>query len=59
MKTIEQALLDKILYIGEEVPEFFLTDKRPKFILLGSPQDLIDETTEIPEKKKHNEKESQ
>ena len=38
---LEKALLDRILYIGEEVPEFFTTDKRPKFILLGTPQELI------------------
>ena len=44
MKTIEQAIRDKILYIGDEIPEALMIDKRPKFIVLGSPQELIDET---------------
>ena len=44
-KTIEQNILDRILFIGDEVPEFFTTDKRMKFILLGTPQNLIDELT--------------
>jgi hypothetical protein len=44
-KTVEEALLAKILYIGDELPESFTTDKRPKFVVLGSPQELIDETT--------------
>lgn len=43
MKTLEETIRDKILYIGEEVPEFFVEDKRPKFIVLGSPQELMDE----------------
>lgn len=43
MKTINQAILDKILYIGDEIPEALLSDKRPKFIVLGTPQELIDE----------------
>jgi len=46
MKTIEQAVLDKILYIGEEIPESLMNDPRPKFIVLGTPQELIDETAE-------------
>jgi len=46
MKTIEQAMLDKILYIGEEIPSGVVEDKRPKFVLLGTPQELIDETAE-------------
>lgn len=48
IKTVEQAILDKILYIGEEIPEVFTTDNRPKFIVLGTPQELIDETTPQP-----------
>ncbi|MCX5781785.1 MAG: hypothetical protein NT145_03640 [Elusimicrobia bacterium] len=44
MKKIKQAILDKILYIGEEIPSEIATDKRPKFVLLGTPQELIDET---------------
>lgn len=46
MKTIEQAILDRILYVGEEIPEGIANDKRPKFVLLGIPQELIDETKE-------------
>jgi hypothetical protein len=46
MKTIKQAILDKLLYIGEEIPSGVAEDKRPKFVLLGTPQELIDETTE-------------
>jgi hypothetical protein len=44
MKTINQAILDKILYIGEEIPEGVANDKRQKFVVLGTPQELIDET---------------
>ena len=43
MSKIEQAILDKILYIGEEIPNGIVNDKRPKFIVLGTPQELIDE----------------
>jgi len=46
IKTTEQALRAKILYIGDEIPESLMTDKRPKFIVLGSPQEFIDETSE-------------
>lgn len=45
MKTIEQAMREKMLYIGNEIPEAFISDKRPKFILLGTPQEFIDETS--------------
>jgi hypothetical protein len=45
MKTITQAILDKILYIGDKIPEAVAEDKRPKFVVLGTPQELIDETT--------------
>ena len=44
-KTIKQAILDKILYIGNEIPKAVSNDKRPKFVVLGTPQELIDETT--------------
>ena len=43
-KTIEESLLDRILYIGNEIPEGLANDSRDKFILLGCPQDVIDET---------------
>ena len=44
--TTEQAIRDKILYIGNEIPEGLISDKRPKFIVLGTPQEFIDETSE-------------
>jgi hypothetical protein len=43
MKTINQAILDKILYIGNEIPSSLISDGRSKFIVLGTPQELIDE----------------
>jgi hypothetical protein len=46
MKTIEQAILDRILYIGNEIPEGVANDKRDKFVVLGYPQQIIDETKE-------------
>ncbi len=49
-KTIEQSLLDRILYIGTEVPESFIKDDRQKFIVLGTPQEVIDETVMKKEK---------
>jgi len=42
-KTLEQAILDKILYIGNELPEAVANDERDKFVLLGSPVELIEE----------------
>lgn len=47
MKNIKQAILDKILFIGDEIPLSLVNDKRDKFILLGTPQKLIDETTSL------------
>ena len=43
MKKIGQAMLNKIIYIGEEIPFGVSNDKRPKFVILGTPQELIDE----------------
>ena len=43
MKTIEEIIANRILYIGEEIPESLVKDKRAKFILLGVPADLIKE----------------
>lgn len=43
MKTIEQVLLDKIVYVGGELPEAVANDPRPKFIVLGTPQEFLDE----------------
>ena len=45
-KTTEQALQEKILYIGNEIPESLMSDKRPKFIVFGTPQEFIDETSD-------------
>lgn len=41
---IEQAMLDRILYIGNKIPSGVANDKRDKFVLLGYPQQIIDET---------------
>ena len=43
-KTIEQSIQNRILYIGDKIPSTLYEDERPKFILLGCPQDVIDET---------------
>jgi len=43
-KTIEQSMLDRILYIGKEIPDGVSKDTRSKFVLLGFPQQVIDET---------------
>ena len=41
--NLEQIITNKILYIGEKIPISLLIDKRPKFILLGTPRELIEE----------------
>ena len=46
MKTLEQALLERIAFIGDKIPESLANDQRPKFVLLGTPQELIDDTKE-------------
>jgi hypothetical protein len=38
---VENNMLEKILYIGEEIPETLVDDPRPKFILLGTPHEFI------------------
>ena len=43
MEKIEEILRNKILFIGNEIPEFFTKDKRDKQLYLGYPQQLIDE----------------
>lgn len=43
MGKLEDIMLQKILFIGEELPEAIAKDPRPKFVLLGTPQELIDE----------------
>lgn len=39
---IEQPFIDRILYIGEELPDFS-KDSRPKHLLLGYPDEIIKE----------------
>ena len=46
MKTIQEVLLERILYIGDEIPESLIKDKRQKFIILGTPQEVIDEVNQ-------------
>lgn len=41
-KHVEAAMLDRILYIGEDLPENVAKDERPKFVLLGTPQEFLD-----------------
>ena len=42
IKKVEQQMLDRILYIGEEVPKALVKDSRSKFILLGNPGEFLD-----------------
>lgn len=39
---LERAMLNKILYVGDQIPDSLLDDPRSKFILLGTPQEFID-----------------
>lgn len=43
--TIEQSIQNRILYIGNKIPECLLEDSRDKFILLGNVMDVINETS--------------
>ncbi len=43
-KSIEQSILDRIVYIGNEIPIGVAGDKRDKFVLFGCPQEVINET---------------
>lgn len=45
-KTIEQSIKERIIYIGDQIPESLIEDERPKFILLGTPQEVIDECSD-------------
>ena len=45
-KSIEELFLDKILYIGNKIPSSLFNDERDKFILLGTPQELLDKIEE-------------
>jgi len=44
---IEEILKNRILFIGNEIPEYFITDNRSKQLYLGYPQQLIDELTKV------------
>lgn len=46
-KQIEEVLANRILYIGNEIPEYFVTEKRDKQLYLGYPKQLIDELTKL------------
>jgi hypothetical protein len=48
MKITKQEIQDKILYIGNKIPKVLIYDNRPKFIVLGTPQEFIDEIS-VPE----------
>lgn len=43
MSKLNDAMLQRILYIGDTIPDGVADDTRPKFVLLGTPQELIDE----------------
>lgn len=45
-KTIEESILKRIIYVGDKLPVSLLDDERPKFILLGNPQEVIDECSD-------------
>lgn len=47
IREIEEVLRNRILYIGNEIPEYFTTDKRDKQLYFGYPQQLIDELNKI------------
>lgn len=47
-ETIEQALTNRVLFIGEQLPEAVANDTRPKYVLLGAPNDLINEVLSGP-----------
>ncbi len=46
IKELEHHLSELILFIGDELPQALIEDKRPKFVMLGTPQELIDIITE-------------
>lgn len=53
MKTTKDVLLDKLLYIGDEIPISIVHDIRPKFVLLGTPQELLDELDNVEKEVKY------
>ncbi|KKR00150.1 MAG: hypothetical protein UT24_C0016G0039 [Candidatus Woesebacteria bacterium GW2011_GWB1_39_12] len=46
-EQIEEVLRNRILYIGNEIPKYFTTDKRSKQLYSGYPQQLIDELVKV------------
>jgi hypothetical protein len=40
---VYKVVLNRIVYIGNEIPESLAEDDRPKFVLLGIPQEFIEE----------------
>ena len=52
MKKLEQAILDRIYFIGDNIPDAVAKDTRKKFVLFGTPQDLIDDVEELEEDKR-------
>lgn len=42
-KSFEQALHARISYIGGKIPNSLIDDERPKFVVLGYPQEVFDE----------------
>ena len=47
MTNIEEIISNRILYIGNEIPESIAKDTHSKFVLLGYPHELIDELKKI------------
>ena len=46
--NIEQLFLDRILFIGNEIPD--IDKHRNKFVLLGTPQDLMEDIQSLIDK---------
>ncbi len=46
--NIEQLFLDRILFIGNEIPD--MDKHRNKFVLLGTPQDLMEDIQQLIDK---------
>lgn len=42
-EKLEEILINRIVYIGNEIPDVLTTDKRDKSVYLGCPADLIKE----------------
>ena len=47
MTNIEEIISNRILYIGNEIPESIAKDTHSKFVLLGNPHEVINELREI------------